>query len=391
MTLDIAPFSTDCISLSQAATKGETSDAEPLQWPSLEPEALWGLPGEIVNAATINSEADPVAVLATLLTHAGIFAGRGPAVRVGDDYHHARLFSVLVGQSARGRKGTSEKPIKRIASHVSEKLGPLAWVPGPLSTGEGLAYAIRDGDGREDGDPGVADKRVLIVEGEFGAALRAMQRQGNTLSTGLRCAWDGNTIAPLTKTNRIVASDPHVGIVAHITQAELSELLARVDIFNGFANRFLWFCVRRSKALPLASGMSDAAVKLLGGEYASRLALARELDIVEFSDDARSMYSELYEEMTADGNGLHGIITARAEAQIIRLALCYAVLDASPMITTDHLTSALAVWDYCNASSLYLFGQAGRSSLDRRVLQALEVGWMTTTELHRALGQPRDV
>jgi hypothetical protein len=363
----------------------ETSAAEPPQWPVLEAEAHRGFAGEIVATAIANSEADPVAVLATLLTHAGICVGRGPAVRVGDDYHHARLFSVLVGQSARGRKGTSEKPIKRLAAHVSERLGQLAWVPGPLSTGEGLAYAIRDGDGTEDGDPGVSDKRLLVVEGEFGAALRAMQRQGNTLSTALRCAWDGSTIAPLTKTNRTVATDPHVGIVAHITQAELKELLTRVDIFNGFANRFQWFCVRRSKAMPLATGMSDSDVRRLGNEYADRLAMARELRVVEFSVDARSMYGELYEEMTAETGGLHGIITARAEAQIIRLALTYAVLDASTIITTDHLTSGLAVWDYCNASSRYLFGQIGTSPVERRILKALELQPMTTTELHRAL------
>ena len=40
-------------------------------------------------------------------------------------------------------------------------------------------------------------------------------------------------------------------------------LLTSVDIFNGFANRFLWWCVRRSKSLPLASGMAAAEVERL--------------------------------------------------------------------------------------------------------------------------------
>ena len=165
--------------------------------------------GEIVAAATENSEADPAAVLPTLLGHVGEFVGRGPFVRVGDDQHHARLFSALAGATARGRKGTSEAPIRRIADVAHGQLGPIAWKPGPMSSGEGLIFAIRDSDGNPDGgDPGVADKRLLIVEGEFAAPLRAMQRSGNTLSTVLRCAWDGRTLEPVAKTSPIKASKP---------------------------------------------------------------------------------------------------------------------------------------------------------------------------------------
>ena len=352
-------------------------------WPELAPEALHGLAGEIVTAATKNSEADPAAVLATLLTHAGIVAGRGPRVRVSDDFHHARLFVAIVGQSARGRKGTSEKPVRRIGEIAAAVLGPLNWQPGPLSTGEGLAYAIRDGD--EDGDSGVKDKRLFVGEAEFAAPLRAMQRQGNTLSTALRSAWDGTTIAPMTKGSRIRASDPHVGIVGHITKQELREQLSRGDIFNGFANRFLWWCARRSKSLPLASGMSQSDVERLGTKYASRLDTARQFGEVEFSDDARKLYVALYGDLTKDGTGLHAIVTARAEAQLIRLALTYAVIEASPVITTHHLNAAVAVWDYCDGSALYLFGDSQPNPLEGRIVEALRVGPQSTTELHRAL------
>lgn len=358
---------------------------EPLPWPVLASDARYGLAGEIVDAATENSEADPAAVLATLLTHAGVVVGRGPRVRVGDDFHHARLFAAIVGRSARGRKGTSEKPVRRIGEVVATQLGPLNWQPGPLSTGEGLAYVIRDSDGQEGGDPGVPDKRLLVVEGEFGAPLRAMQRQGNTLSTALRSAWDGTTIAPMTKGNRISASNPHVGIVGHITRQELGELLSRVDIFNGFANRFLWWCARRSKSLPLACGMLQSEVERLGGAYATRLAAARQLGEIEFSDDARQQYEAQYAGLTEERSGLHAVVTARAEAQVIRLALTYAVIDASPVITTDHLSAAVAVWDYCDASAQYLFGDAQPNPLERRIVEALKTGPQTTTELHRAL------
>src|SRR5436305_11332812 len=41
-------------------------------------------------------------------------------------------------------------------------------------------------------DRGVEDKRLLFSQGEFYGALQGMKRQGNTLSSQLRLAWDAN-------------------------------------------------------------------------------------------------------------------------------------------------------------------------------------------------------
>ena len=51
-----------------------------------------------------------------------------------------------------------------------------------------------------------------------------------------------------------------------------------------------------------------------------------------------------------------GALTARADPQVIRLALLYALWDQSYNIEERHLRAALAVWDYCEASVSYLFG-----------------------------------
>ena len=356
-------------------------------WPFLPDEALHGFVGELVRAATQNSEADPAATLATILTHAGIAAGRGPYVRVGDDRHHARLFAALVGKSARARKGTSEAPVRRVADQAAKVGASLPnWVHGPMSSGEGLIYSIRDGDGKQEGDPGIADKRLLIVEGEFGAPLKAMQRSGNTLSTTIRSAWDGKTLAPLVKGSYTQASQPHIGIVGHITEIELRSLLSNVDVHNGFANRFLWCCTRRAKLLPLAAGLSEADITQLGKDYAERLKYAQALSEVEFTDNARSLYENIYSDLSEDHLGMYGIIVARAEAQVIRLALTYALIDASPLITSDHLQAALATWDYCDASAKYLFQDASLNPLENRILEVLRDTPLTQSELHKNLG-----
>jgi len=368
-----------------ASQSGGSGSAEVSGWPQLRTEALYGLAGEVVRAATAESEADPAAVLMTFLTAAGIFAGRRLSIKVSDDYHHPRLFSVLVGQSARGRKGTSEGPIRRIFEIAEDVVDrPFAWKPGPMSSGEGLIFNIRDGDGGE--DAGIPDKRLLIVESEFAAPLRAMRRDGNTLSTTLRAAWDGRDLEPLTKTNPIKASEPHVGIVGHITEVELKKQLGHSEIFNGFANRFLWLCVRRDRLLPLARGMSVKDTERLGGMLARQFLAAQDIKYMEFSPAARRAYEDAYEALTADHGGLYGVITSRAEVQVIRLAMIYACLDNSETIDLPHLAAAFAVWEYCDASARRLFGDIVSNPLESRLLEILAGGAQSQTDLHKHLG-----
>ena len=42
----------------------------------------------------------------------------------------------------------------------------------------------------------------------------------------------------------------------------------------------------------------------------------------------------------------------------MRLAMLYALLDRTDTITTEHLTAAIALWDYSERSVLYVFGDA---------------------------------
>jgi hypothetical protein len=48
-------------------------------------------------------------------------------------------------------------------------------------------------------DPGITDKRLMVIEPEFASALAVADRPGNTLSPLLRKAWDGAKLNTLTK------------------------------------------------------------------------------------------------------------------------------------------------------------------------------------------------
>lgn len=365
------------------ANDGITDDAPLAQpWPTLPAAALTGLAGDVVRAATADSEADPAAVLTTFLPWFGAAVGNGPRVSVGEKSHCARLFVALVGATARARKGTSKAQAARLmrdAELLPESGAPgCAYTSGPLSSGEGLIYAVRDGEDSdaEDADHGVTDKRLIVIEEELGAALRAMQRQGNTLSTALRDFWDASgqwdRIAPITKSSRIGATNPHVAIVGHITAAELGDLLASNDLHNGLANRFLWACARRSRLVSRPKPIPDDTAQALAARIAAALGAGRVRERMTLTADAWALWDRLYPSLTADRPGAWGAATARAEAQTLRLALIYALLDGAAQIEVAHLKSAAGVWTYCLKSARYVFAEAVEESGDgRQLLDAL--------------------
>ena len=80
----------------------------------------------------------------------------------------------------------------------------------------------------------------------------------------------------------------HLGVSAHITLDELRRTLTNTQAANGFANRFLWACARRSKLLPESDPLDDATVAALGETLGKRIAGARKIGRVACSAAARS-------------------------------------------------------------------------------------------------------
>jgi hypothetical protein len=364
-------------------------------WPVMQSHAKHGLLGDIATLATAHSEADPVAVKATFLAAAGALFGRHRFINIGDDAHHPRLYAALVGTSSLARKGTSYGSVRRIMKATELALqkestlpfpsgAPLKVSHGPLSTGEGLIAAIRDKRGDDD-DGEVKDKRLFCIESELGAALRACQRQGNTLSSVLRAAWDGWPLEPLIKTDRTRATDPHICLVAHVTREELAQLLSSSDIWNGFANRFLWLAVRRAKTVPFPKGMSDVDVDRIATELAKVIKYAHGRSDNDrrmvMSNSAQSFYVDCYPELTQEHTGILGAVTGRAAAQTQRLALTYALLDGADRIEIEHVEAGLTFWRYCFDSARYIFKGAEIDPVAQAIVTALVSGPKTQTEV----------
>jgi hypothetical protein len=158
---------------------------------------------------------------------------------------------------------------------------------------------------------------------------------------------------------------------------------------NGFANRFLFTLVRRSKELPFGGNLTDSETLHLGDRLKSIIDKAKPVGRVGMTDAARSKWAVVYHDLSAAKPGLLGAVIARAEAQTIRLALIYALLDGADEIDLPHLEAALAVWEYCELSAVHIFGDAIGDPVADEILRALQntPGGMTRTDINGLFGR----
>src|SRR6185295_11508058 len=136
----------------------------------------------------------------------------------------------------------------------------------------------------------------------------------------------------------------------------LRRLLSDTAIANGFANRFLWVCSCRSKCLP--DGGRDIDVSDLAARIRTAADFARGVDEMRRDSDASLIWHKVYADLSDGKPGMLGAVTGRAEAQVMRLACIYALLDSSHEIRAPHMVAALAVWQYCLESARYIFGDS---------------------------------
>ncbi|MBA2703469.1 MAG: DUF3987 domain-containing protein, partial [Blastocatellia bacterium] len=333
----------------------------------LEPEALYGLLGEIVMTIGPHTESHPAALLLSAITTLGCMFGRDSYVYRDGARHAPNEFGCLVGLSGISRKGTAGRRINELLTSVVNSSNNSNYnqkcvhvmheaVPKLYGLGSGEALVASLCEEPEAGQP--LDVRRLVLEEEFSRCLKAMARDGSTLSEFLRQAWDGGVLASRTKGKRLEAGISHVGMMGHITDVELKEELSRASMFNGFANRFLWFCTRRVRSLPFGGGDPPTAAIVL--RLREILEWAAGVGRVDFDEETRALWDQggIYNRLLDRPGGLLGSVTGRGEAHVTRLALLYALLDAEREIRPAHLLGALAVWDYNERSCAYIFGKS---------------------------------
>jgi hypothetical protein len=373
-------------------------------WPTLGEDAFCGLAGEVVRTLEPHTEADPVALLAEFLALYGNCVGIGPHFRIGATRHPAKLFVILVGDTARARKDTARIEVSQVFSLVDPDWMSERQIRG-LGSGEGLIEKVKDPPPPEDEEPdddeGLAansedddeviargwqslepdlsvDKRFVVVESEWSRMLVVAQREGSTLAQTICTAWDTDVLAVTTRKRSVHAKNCHIALLGHITLEGLRRMFTKAEAMEGFGNRFLLFLVRNSKELPDGGWAGHDQLSALARKV--RGAVRRAHDVhgpLYWTDKAQEIWDQYYRQMAKDNpGGLLGGMVARNQPQVLRLALIYALLDYHDgTIDVPHLKAAIAVWEYCRASTAYIFGDATGDAIAEQIKDELRMEW----------------
>jgi hypothetical protein len=361
-------------------------------WP-VEPElmpAFRGPAGDFVRSFALHSEAHPIALLGTYLTIAGNRFGPRAHMRVGATKHPGRLFFLNVGETSVARKGVSWNE----TVNVFEAAFP-GWredyVYSGFGSGEGVIARVAERMGVDEDVGSVHDPRIVIHESEFASVLRVAGRDGSILSGVLRDAWDGSPLQNNIRRVRMKAPAGHmVSVVAHVTVDELRRELTRTDVANGFGNRLLIAKVRRTRKIAHPRMLDPSSFVSELNAVTKRAAGIERMRFTEAGADAWTLVYDVLEDEADAAGGLVGPLLARGSAQTLRLAVVYALLDASDSIHAEHVDAATAFWRYCSRSVREIFGASTGNPIADRIAEGVDQAGdrgLTRTEIFGLLGR----
>lgn len=362
--------------------EAEEEDENPLDW---ERPATYGLFGEIVQLIEPHTEADSMGIYTELMVHFGNCLGPTPHYLVEATPHYLNLFLAICGQTAVARKGTGHGWATRIFKLIDPSYIETCVASG-LASGEGLVHLLRDPKTKvgKDGsvevlDEGAKDKRKLFFESEFaGRTITAMNREGSTLATILQQAWDRDpsVMHVATKQNSDTATNAHVSVVGHCTLKQLMHNLKPTDIAGGFANRFIYIIVSRSKKIRRPTEPDEERLRVLASRVRQALDFGRRVSRMRFSPEALDRWDEISDELDLDMENAD-VFTAqfigRNRPNVIRMACILALTDLSKEIKIPHLEQAYAIWQYSRRSVDYMLVKenTGLSDVEERLYKFL--------------------
>jgi hypothetical protein len=348
-------------------------------WPELDPKALYGLAGEVVSAG-VYTNVEPAGLLISFLTAVGTcLSDTGLLLR--DDYHPARLFSVLVGNHG-ARKGAWEHSKKLFKKH---SLNIDDW---PLEMGDDFIRAIVEEEEEEPAPklralPSLVTKHMLLTVDDFGRTLRAARHVRNPLATMLSSAYDNDHLKLLTqKRERIDGCKVNVCLLGQISMHELRDSMPKESRLAGLINRILWVALRQRPRL--ATEITENSEEINSLSELLSIVLSKRSRKLKLSQKALAHWKESQERIIfQQAPGFATSLAEKTEAHILRMATIYAVLDETSTILPEHLDAATAVWHYCKASAQIIFGENKTGTLARKILVSLAKGNKTQSEITR--------
>jgi hypothetical protein len=214
---------------------------------------------------------------------------------------------------------------------------------------------------------------ALMLTGNFEDSLQAMGRPNSLLKSQCQHMAHG------------AGADPKIAILAWIDRRYVLESPIKPGPQRAL-DRFLWCPVDQERVIAMPKALSSEDFGPIAKAYARAREHALKCDEMTFSPAASDVWRDRYRDLLADP--VEGALQTSGDAHVIRLAMVYALLAASPTIEAEHLLAAFAVWEYCREGAAWLLGTQAEQALAHQVYDLLErEGPLTQTEVHAAFNR----
>lgn len=355
-------------------------------------DAYYGPLGEISKRHRHQIPLNLLPFHAMLLTAYGSLAGRRAVMPYCRDKHFGILFTAIVGDTACG-KGTSWNIVRDLMEQIDPSCGSR--IATDVASAPGLIWLVRDPSSRLEKkrpieDPGVEDKRMLVVFEEMENLATSIARKGSTLDKVMNSAWDGKSLEN-NKRDPEKATNPCLSFICQITgdafRSVVGTMRSGQGCTNGFFNRFITVAATKERSLPRGGVMpdvSDLTDKLRKSLETLGPAIGSEPNPLTWHESTYDPWGEICEALDREQNGLR----ARLKPNIMRVAMLYALSVGARSVMLPHLVAAKAFVLHCSdsAASVYPQGRfASPTRLRSRVQAVATKAPKTLNDFHAGL------
>jgi hypothetical protein len=338
---------TEPVSYSEPGHTTQTSDDDHFPGPMNE-IAFSGVLGECVKFLEEGTDASRVGLLASMVSFCGALM---PARTYWHGMHTSSPYLALVGKQGIGRKGTAMFRVRDALAHALEPRAVEDIRFEGLASGEALVKALLDRDRETNRNP-----TGILFEEEYESFLAASGREGSTLDSRMRAAFDGKQLSHRKVAERITVAEPYwlSGLVG-ITPSALRRRYPQENFDNGSGTRWLWLPVQRrdvrvaSQEPILPPELSTALVKA----YQANVKTQPRIDPGPGVEDLLSEYDEY---LRSEVIGTAAKLTVRYGVIALRIALVHAAVSRSKAISRKHVRAAIAMTEYARAGIRFCFG-----------------------------------
>ena len=356
--------------------------------PPDEDRILIGPLGRWLEMVVPNTEASLTGMGIGALVALSAWYGRDFHLEVGDIDHPLRLMAVQVGWTAKARKGTTDRQVRKLLREIDPDFAAKN-VHSGFGSGEALIERVSDPRRNKAGEVtgGTEDQRLWINEGEFSKMLRISNRDGVILGDIIRLGFDGE--APIenhTKGRHLKSSEHALGVFGGITPEELVELFPVLGATSGSGNRYLWAWAEATQLLPLG-GTRVSLTKVAADIRVSR-ASYRGSHVLTYTPEAMGWWKHMYgtlRNVTFAPEAMRNLLS-RSTDHVNRIAAVYALTEGEQQVTVRHMEAGWAWVEHSVSVVTAALGGLIRDPLAGRILASLRSHpgkASSLSELHR--------